>query len=238
MKDNEILNLVISRMTEEGMWFTTKKDPTFVEASSYYELDEFGDPTEKTISKIAKEVKDKIGDGAIELEDAIEVWLSEQQANYRIAYVDNLVTNFEPKPVVDQIKAYQTPSEMSLNEGVKVDGLLSEIPEELFKSSKIKPWTDKEWSSYYAKFKDSRIEGYQYAQDENRLVDYIKFLKDEAKGFGLDGLEFTSESYKDDIINFNCKLWEISLRGLNVLNSLKTFRNSTEEVVLFPITYF
>ena len=37
MEENEILNLVISRMTEEGMWFTTKNDPTFAEAPSYYE---------------------------------------------------------------------------------------------------------------------------------------------------------------------------------------------------------
>ena len=72
MEDKEIFNLVISRMTEEGMWFTTKNDPTFNEAPSYYELDEFGDPTDKTISKIINEVKDKIGDGAIEIDDAIK----------------------------------------------------------------------------------------------------------------------------------------------------------------------
>lgn len=199
MEENEILNLVISRMTEEGMWFTTKNDPTFAEAPSYYELDEFGDPTEKTISKIAKEVEDKIGDGAIELDDAIELWMGEQQANYKIAYVDNLVTEFEPKPVIDQIEAYDEPAEMPLTEA-KIDGMLTDIPNELLEPSEPKPWTDKEWSNYFKRFKESRLEGYDWAEKDGRLESYINYLKDEAFNvFGLEDLEFNDDTYEDDI---------------------------------------
>lgn len=195
MEENEILNLVIGRMTEEGMWFTTKNDPTFAEAPSYYELDEYGDPTEKTISKIVKEVEDKIGDGAIEIDDAIDIWLLEQQANYKIAYVDNLVTEFEPKPVIDQIEAFDKPAEMSLTEGV-----LTPIPDELKEPAESKPWTDKDWSEYYKRFKESRLEGFDWAEKDGRLESYINYLKDEAFNvFGLEDLEFNDDTYEDDI---------------------------------------
>ena len=200
MEENEILNLVISRMTEEGMWFTTKNDPTFTEAPSYYELDEFGDPTEKTISKIVKEVNDKIGDGALEIEDAIEIWLGEQQANYKIAYVDNLVTEFEPKPVIDQIEAYEKPAEMPLTEGVKIPGILAEIPDELFEPSEPKSWTKADWKKYFKDFRYSRLQGYKEAVKEDRLEDFLSTLKYEAsKIYGLDDLNFDKNHIKNSI---------------------------------------
>jgi len=101
------------------------------------------DPTDKTISKIINEVKDKIGDGAIKIEDAIEIWLGDQQVNYNIAYVDNIITEFETKSVIDQIEVYNKPAEMPLTEA-KVDGILTDIPDELLEPSKTKPWTEGE----------------------------------------------------------------------------------------------
>ena len=102
-----IIELVLDTLNRDDLWFTQKTDPTYQEASSYYELDEFGDPTEKTIKKIEKEVNSLIGDGAIDIIDAVAVWKNDQIAEFRLDFRDNLVTKFEPKPVVDNIKAYE-----------------------------------------------------------------------------------------------------------------------------------
>lgn len=107
MEDKTIIDNLIKRLLEEGFWFTTKNDPTFEEASSYYELDEYGDLTEKAKTKIEKEINAKIGDGAVELDDAIELWIADAASAYKIAYTEYLVTQFEPKQVVDQIEAYE-----------------------------------------------------------------------------------------------------------------------------------
>ena len=106
MEDKEIIELLIQELIEAGEWFTTKKDPTFEEAPSYYELDQYGDPTENTKKKIVNEIKDYIGDGAVDIENAIELWINEATMQYKVSFIDNLVTQFEPKPVVDQIEAY------------------------------------------------------------------------------------------------------------------------------------
>lgn len=115
MEDKIIIDNLINRLLEDGFWFTTKNDPTFEEPSSYYSLDEYGDLTDKAKSKILKEINEKIGDGAVELEDAIELWIADAASAYQIAYTEYLVTHFEPKPVVDQIEAY----EVKLEESVK-----------------------------------------------------------------------------------------------------------------------
>ena len=117
--DNEIYNAIISQLREQDLWFTTKSDPTYEEPSNYIELDEYGDPTEKSIERMVKEVKNYIGDGASEIEDAINLWINEQLMNYKVSYIENLVTRFEDKPVVDQIEAYINP--VQLTESVKTN---------------------------------------------------------------------------------------------------------------------
>ena len=224
MEDKEIFNLVISRMTEEGMWFTTKNDPTFNEAPSYYELDEFGDPTDKTVSKIINEVKDKIGDGAIEIEDAIEIWLGDQQANYKIAYTDNLVTEFEPKPVVDQIEAYDKPAEMPLTEA-KVDGMLTDIPDELLEPSEPKPWTEGEWQEYYYRMNKTIREVYAIDGDDS---DYIK---KQAERFGID-IELNKQNLKDiadKIATAYADEKEKKYKEVNNLTESKIIKNRLKE---------
>ena len=119
MENNEIYNLVISQMKDQSLWFTTKNDPTFEEPSYYIELDEYGDPTEKAVNKIVEEVKNYIGDGAVDVEEAVNLFINDQLMAYRISYIDNLVTNFEDKPVVDQIEAYENP--VQLTESVKTN---------------------------------------------------------------------------------------------------------------------
>lgn len=108
MEDNQIVDLVIEKLNNEDMWFTQKTDPTWDEPSSYYKLDEYGNPTETTIKQIAKEVNSFIGDGAVDLEDAIQVWVDNATMEYKVAYKGSLVTKFKNKPVVDQIEAYES----------------------------------------------------------------------------------------------------------------------------------
>ena len=118
MDTKQIIELVLDEMKGLDMWFTTKTDPTFEEPSSYYELDEYGELTENSEEKIAEEVKELIGDGAVDLEDAIELWINERLMEYRIAYTDSLITKFEPKPIVDQIAAHEVPAKQ-LTEGAE-----------------------------------------------------------------------------------------------------------------------
>lgn len=110
MEENiNIFALVLDELNKNDMWFTTKADPTAEEASSYYKLDEYGEPTEATVKKIEKEVISLIGDGAVYIEDAVELWVNDALVACRIDYKDNLVTQFEDKPVVDNIEAYENP---------------------------------------------------------------------------------------------------------------------------------
>lgn len=115
MNDKEILDLLIDRMHAEGYWFTTKNDPTYEEAPSYFELDEYGDPTEKSQKQIVKEIKNYVGDGAVDISDAIEIWITDNSLDHKIWYEDNLVTQFKAKPVVDQIDAFE--NSVQLTEG-------------------------------------------------------------------------------------------------------------------------
>lgn len=115
MEDKQIIEILLQKLTEMTFWFTTKNDPTYQDATSYYELDQYGDPTEKAQKQIAKEITGYLGEGAVELEDAIDLWMADKTAEYKIAYADELVTKFEPKPVVDQIEAYE--NSVRLSEG-------------------------------------------------------------------------------------------------------------------------
>lgn len=108
MENNEIISIVINKMNEEDLWFTQKTDPTWGNPSHYYKLDEYGNPTESSIKEIVKEVTAYIGDGAVGPDDAVDIWIQEALADYRIAYTSTLVTKFKDKPVVDGIEAYNS----------------------------------------------------------------------------------------------------------------------------------
>lgn len=133
MENDEIIQLVLTELKDRDIWFTTKNDPTFEEPRSYYELDEYGDPTEKSLSKISKEVQGYIGDGAVDIKDAIELWISEQATAWRLAYKDNLVTKFKNKPVVDQIDAFES----SLKSSLKTENQKRRLKEENNKSQNL-----------------------------------------------------------------------------------------------------
>ena len=107
MSEDKIISLVLSRLNQEDMWFTTKADPTWEEPSDYYKLDEYGDLTEASVKKIVKEVENLVGDGAVDIDNAVEVWLQDAMVDYKIAYKNVLVTKFKDKPVVAGLEAYK-----------------------------------------------------------------------------------------------------------------------------------
>ena len=102
-----ILDLVIETLRDNDTWFTTKNDPTIQEPSYYYELDKYGELTEEGKNKVIKDVQSYVGDGAICEDDAVEMWFNDNLCEFRLDYTDNLKTKFKPKPVVDQIEAYE-----------------------------------------------------------------------------------------------------------------------------------
>ena len=102
-----ILDLAIETLRDNDTWFTTKNDPTIQEPSYYYELDKYGELTEEGKNKVIKDVQSYVGDGAICEDDAVEMWFNDNLCEFRLDYTDNLKTKFEPKPVVDQIEAYE-----------------------------------------------------------------------------------------------------------------------------------
>lgn len=109
--ESEIINKVYDILQDEDIWFTTKLDPTFASPSVHYDLDEYGYLTERGIKQVEKDVNSYIGDGAVDVNDAISIWLDECLQLGMLDYKDNLVTKFEPKPVVDQINAYKAVTE-------------------------------------------------------------------------------------------------------------------------------
>ena len=141
MEDNQIVELVIEKLNQEDLWFTQKTDPTWEEPSKYYKLDEYGDPTETAIKEIAKEVKSLVGDGAVDLEDAIEVWVNNALMEYRVAYTGTLVTKFKDKQVVDQIEAYESQVLDKVVESKK-DMSIHEIVDWIEKTGHIKMYNE------------------------------------------------------------------------------------------------
>lgn len=108
-EDINIISLVLAKLDNNDMWFTTKADPTVEEARSYYKLDDYGDLTEKAVAKIEKQVKDLVGDGAIDIDDAVDLWVNDALVAHTVDFKDNLVTKFKDKPVAGSLEAYENP---------------------------------------------------------------------------------------------------------------------------------
>lgn len=121
MEDNQIIDKLISVLDAEDMWFTQKTDPTFGEAPDYFKLNEYGDLTDASVKKIVKEITSLIGDGAVDIEDAINLWLQDAMADNKVGYRDMLVTKFKDKPVVDGIEAYKNPVQLSESKSLKTE---------------------------------------------------------------------------------------------------------------------
>lgn len=175
MEDNvDIINLVLAKLDSEDIWFTSKLDPTIEEASSYYQLDEYGEPTEKTVKKIEKEVLSLIGDGAVDIVDAVELWKNDQLCAFRLDFKDNLVTKYADKPVVDNIEAYENP--VQFPQSKKVEN--KKIIEGILKNIQFEDEVD-DWKVYTADIdtllgKDIISTFKDYEDDDNNVITNIR----------------------------------------------------------------
>lgn len=114
--NKNILDILFASLEDRDIWFTTKNDPTYAEAPSYFKLDEYGIPTKEAQKQICKEIENNIGDGAVDEIDAVELWVNENLNNFKLAFRDNLVTKFKDKPVIDNIDAYEVKLESKKEE--------------------------------------------------------------------------------------------------------------------------
>lgn len=200
MEDTKIVDLVIARLKQDDLWFTTKADPTWEEPADYYKLDEYGDLEQTSIKKIAKEVNDLIGEGAVDIDDAVEIWLQDAMVEYKIAYKDSLVTKFKDKPVVDGIEAFENPVQLSENKKIVED-----VDEE---KTKVVFRKDKEDGDIIAVFVEDK-------QDNDMIGCYAHLGQHSTMSldyYNNDTIPATPEEYKDlkteleNIVGYNLEI--------------------------------
>ena len=61
-KQEEILKVILDRMNQEDVWFTSKEDDVYGSAKNLFKLDEYGDLNDKSKERLLKEVEDLLGD--------------------------------------------------------------------------------------------------------------------------------------------------------------------------------
>ena len=103
----DLIQYLYTVMKKRGIWFTQKQDPTWEEPKSYFKLDEYGDLTEASAKQVEKEIENLIGDGAVDLVDAVNKWVEINLCEFKLAYRESLVTQFKQKEVVDGIGAVE-----------------------------------------------------------------------------------------------------------------------------------
>ncbi len=103
----DLIQYLYTVMKKRGIWFTQKQDPTWEEPKSYFKLDEYGDLTEASAKQVEKEIESLIGDGAVDLVDAVNKWVEINLCEFKLAYRESLVTQFKQKEVVDGIGAVE-----------------------------------------------------------------------------------------------------------------------------------
>ena len=117
----DLIQYLYTVMKKRGIWFTQKQDPTWEEPKSYFKLDEYGDLTEASAKQVEKEIENLIGDGAVDLVDAVNKWVDMNLCNYKIAYKETLVTQFKQKEVVDGIGAVECRHQLAESQKLQED---------------------------------------------------------------------------------------------------------------------
>lgn len=106
-KQEEILKVILDRMNQEDVWFTSKEDDVYGSAKNLFKLDEYGDLNDKSKERLIKEVEDLLGDGATYLIEAVDQWIQDNLIQGTISYKDNLHMNYTPKEISERVTAYQ-----------------------------------------------------------------------------------------------------------------------------------
>lgn len=106
-KQEEILKVILDRLNQEEVWFTSKEDDVYGSAKNLFKLDEYGDLNDKSRERLINEVEDLLGDGATYLIEAVDQWIQDNLIQGTISYTDNLHMNYTPKEISEEITAYQ-----------------------------------------------------------------------------------------------------------------------------------
>lgn len=106
-KQEEVLKVILDRMNQEDVWFTSKEDDVYGSAKNLFKLDEYGDLNDKSKERLLKEVEDLLGDGATYLIEAVDQWIQDNLIQGTISYKDNLHMNYTPKEISEEVTAYQ-----------------------------------------------------------------------------------------------------------------------------------
>ncbi|WP_304393073.1 hypothetical protein [uncultured Clostridium sp.] len=145
----DIINLVLDRLRQEGLYFATKDDQGYASAKNLYKLDEEGLLEEKTVDKIVDEVISYIGDGAVFMIDAVNQWIVDGITEGKLGYIDTLNMEFDDNGIINgDLSIYNQIGQEELN--VDVEPKEEEIAQEAEKEeTKKKKKTESKSDIYY-----------------------------------------------------------------------------------------
>lgn len=194
-KQEEILKVILDRMNQEDVWFTSKEDDVYGSAKNLFKLDEYGDLNDKSKERLLKEVEDLLGDGATYLIEAVDQWIQDNLIQGTVSYKDNLHMNYTPKEISEEVTAYQEKGVEDLELGT----LDEKGKEKKLESKKVTESTsdedlEKEYGMGWAQLPMSYLDN---------LYDFIRgWYEDDPDGFEdikpKDILDYFREEYELD----------------------------------------
>lgn len=126
MMESNIIEKLYEKLKSNEQWFTTDLDPVWGGNRDRFELDQYGELTEKETKKVIKEIENYIGDGAGNLDEAIELFIENAYADELIGCTCSLHKHFEEKPIVPGLEA----TEVIINKPNSAsEGVLNELTE-------------------------------------------------------------------------------------------------------------
>lgn len=231
----DIINLVLDRLRQEGLYFATKDDQGYASAKSLYKLDKEGLLEEKTIDKIVEEVISYIGDGAVFMIDAVNQWIEDGIAEGKLGYVDTLNMEFDDNGIINgNLSIYNQIGQEELN--VDIEPKEEEIAQE----------AEKEEAKKKKKTESKLVETEEYNTEEeikgrlkeiNKQLAYIRRRDNVSLAIGSEDEQ--SELYAERN-KLNGKLRKIRNKKVDI-NSMsteeqETFKNKLKKLDLWDGT--
>lgn len=216
-RQNEILEVALDRLEQEGMWFTTKDDKIYANAKDLYKLNEYGELEDKSKERLINEVEQHFGDGAAFVIEAVDQWLQDSLVEGIIGYVDTLAMNFKIPEVVETIEAHDIQG---------VDDLDTTIAEE----ADLPEGVERE-----KKEEGKKVESYNYYWEDDILeVDPSSEATDDIWYAVAENIQQTDPDYADwdvfDIMGDIISIWKIEKRS-RLYDCLLKWYGSEEELL-------
>lgn len=104
MNIEKVIQELINKLKELNLWFSNKNDLTYGIAPNYYNLNAYGDMTADTKKEVYNEIINNIGDGAIDLTDAINKFINDARYNNQLVDVELIKTKYKNKNLEESIK--------------------------------------------------------------------------------------------------------------------------------------